>query len=335
MNIAIFDNYRGAIRNLDCFRKISGHNVTIWDDHPEDIDVLAERLKDTEALVPIRERTAIRAPLLDRLPNLKIISQRGATPHIDVDACTERGVVLSSSMPVQGEQGSYATAELTLALMMAAMRQIPQQMASLKAGMWQTGVVGLGMRGRTLGVFGYGKIGAMVAGYGRALGMKVLVWGREGSLVRAQADGHSVADSKEAFFKQTDIVTLHIRLVDDTRGIVTGADLARMKPTAVIINTSRAGLIEPGALETALRAGRPGMAGVDVYEKEPLTSDNHPLFALNNVVCTPHIGFVERDALEIRFSRIFDQILAYLAGQPINVVNPQALNATRNRSYSR
>ena len=322
MNITILDDYHDTVRTLACFSKLAGHNVKIWNDHTKDVDVLAERLKDTEALVLIRERTPIRAPLLERLDKLKLISQRSVYPHIDVDACTRRGVILSSSM--HPGRPSYATAELTWGLIIAAMRQIPQQMAALKAGKWQIDV-GTGLRGRTLGIFGYGRIGGVVAGYGKAFGMKVLVWAREVSLARARADGYSAARSKEAFFEECDVISLHMRLVDATRGIVTAADLARMKPTALIVNTSRAALIEPGALVNALRAGRPGMAAVDVYEEEPVLDARHPLLALDNVVCTPHIGYVERDAYESQFSDIFDQILAYLDGKPVNVVNPEAL----------
>jgi D-3-phosphoglycerate dehydrogenase len=322
MNITILDDYHDTVRTLACFSKLAGHNVKIWNDHTKDVDTLATRLADTEALVLIRERTPIRASLLERLGKLKLISQRSVYPHIDVDACTRRGVIVSSSM--HPGQPSYATAELTWGLVIAAMRQIPQQMAALKAGKWQIGV-GAGLHGRTLGIFGYGRIGSVVAGYGKAFGMKVLVWAREASLASARADGYSAARSKEAFFEACDVISLHMRLVDATRGIVTAADLARMKPTALIVNTSRAPLIEPGALVNALRAGRPGMAAVDVYEEEPVLDTRHPLLTLDNVVCTPHIGYVERDGYESQFSDIFDQITAYLAGKPINVVNSEVL----------
>src|SRR5713101_5398145 len=242
MKISILDDYHDTLRTLNAFSKLAGHEVTIWNDHVQDIDALAARLKDAEALVLIRERTKIRAPLLERLPKLKLISQRSVYPHIDVDACTRLGIVLSSNqhfgMP------SYATAELTWGLIISAMRDIPEQMASLKAGKWQAGV-GNTIRGKTLGVFGYGRIGAVVAGYGKAFGMKVLVWAREASQARARADGYAVAGSKEAFFEECDVISLHLRLNDATRGIVTSRDLARMKPTALIVNTSRAPLIEP------------------------------------------------------------------------------------------
>ena len=328
MNITILDDYHDTLRTLACFGKLAKHDVTIWNDHVQDVDVLAERLKNTEALVLIRERTQIRAPLIDRLTRLKLISQRSVYPHIDIDACTRRGVIVSSSQ--HAGTPAYAAAELTWALVLAAMRQIPQQVAALKSGQWQTGV-GLSLRGKTLGIYGYGRIGAVVAGYGKAFGMKVLVWGRPASLARAEADGYDVAASKQAFFEQCDVLSVHMRLVDGTRGIVTGVDLARMKATALLVNTSRAGLIEPGALVAALKAGCPGMASVDVYEQEPVLNASHPLLALNNAVCTPHIGYVTREEYEIQFADIFDQILAYAAGTPINVVNPEAINSARKR----
>jgi len=329
MKISILDDYHDTLRTLACFTKLAGHDVEIWNDHVQDVDTLAERLKDTEALVLIRERTQIRAPLLDRLDKLKLISQRSVFPHIDVDACTRRGVIVSSSQHAGAP--SYAAAELTWGLVLAAMRRIPQQMAALKAGKWQIGV-GNSLRGKTMGIYGYGRIGAVVAGYAKAFGMSVLVWSRETSLASARADGYAAARSKEAFFEECDIVSLHMRLVESTRGIVTAGDLARMKPTALIVNTSRAPLIEPGALVSALRAGRPAMAAVDVYEVEPLTDIHHPLLTMDNVVCTPHIGYVTREEYEIQFADIFDQIIAYASGKPINVVNPEVLKSTGRRS---
>ena len=324
MKISILDDYHDTVRTLPCFRKLDGHEVEIWNDHLQDVDALAARLRDTEALVLIRERTEIRAPLIERLDKLRLISQRSVYPHIDVDACTRRGIVVSSSQ--HPGTPSYATAELTWGLVIAAMRQIPQQMAALKAGKWQIGV-GQSLRGKTLGIYGYGRIGSAVASYGRAFGMKVLVWARAHSLERARADGWAAARDKETFFSTCDVLSLHMRLVDATRGIVTAADLARMKPTALLVNTSRAPLIAPGALLEALQAGRPGMAAIDVYEKEPVFDTDYPLFALDNVVCTPHIGYVSHDEYEIQFSDIFDQILAYAAGAPTNVVNPDALKS--------
>jgi D-3-phosphoglycerate dehydrogenase / 2-oxoglutarate reductase len=322
MKVSILDDYHDTLRTLACFQKLKGHDVDIWTDHVQDTDTLARRLKDTEALVLIRERTKITAPLLDRLDKLKLISQRSVYPHIDIAACTRRGVIVSSNM--HSDTPSYAAAELTWALVLAAMRQIPQQVASMKAGNWQMGV-GNSVRDKTLGIFGYGRIGSVVANYGRAFGMKVVVWAREGSLARARADGYEAAPSKEALFESCDVISLHMRLVDATRGIVAADDLARMKPTALIVNTSRAGLIAPDALVNALRAGQPGMAAVDVYEEEPVTDPNYPLLTMENAVCTPHIGYVTRDEYELQFSDIFDQIAAYAAGKPINVVNTDVL----------
>jgi len=322
MNVAILDDYHDTLRTLDCFRKLAGHDVKVWNDHVQDTDALAARLKDAEALVLIRERTRIRSPLLERLPKLGLISQRSVYPHIDIDACTRLGVVVSSNM--HPGTPSYSTAEMTWALILAAVRDIPQQAAALKAGKWQTGA-GTTLRGKTLGIYGYGRIGAVVAGYGRAFGMEVQVWAREATRAKARADGYAVAPSKEAFFAGCDVITLHMRLVDATRGIVTAADLARMKPTALLVNTSRAPLIEPGALVSALRAGRPGKAAVDVYEEEPVTGGRHPLLAMDNVICTPHLGYVTREEYEVQFADIFDQVVAFAAGAPINVVNPEVL----------
>jgi D-3-phosphoglycerate dehydrogenase / 2-oxoglutarate reductase len=326
VKISILDDYHDTLRTLPCFRKLDGHDVTIWNDHVQDVDTLADRLEDTEALVLIRERTQIRAPLIERLRKLKLISQRSVFPHIDIDACTSHGVIVSSSQ--HAETPSYAAAELTWGLVLAAMRQIPQQMAALRAGKWQIGV-GSSVRYKTFGVYGYGRIGAVVAGYAKAFGMSVTIWAREASRARAQADGYDVAPSKDAFFAECDVVSLHMRLVPATRGIVSASDLARMKPSALLVNTSRAPLIERGALVTALQQGRPGMAAVDVYDEEPLLDTQHPLLRMDNVVCTPHIGYVTRDEYEIQFSDIFDQIIAYAAGAPINVVNPEVLASTR------
>jgi D-3-phosphoglycerate dehydrogenase len=322
MKITILDDYQNVVRTLNAFKKLDGHDVTIWNDHTKDTDALAERLKDAEALVLIRERTPIRAPLIERLSNLRLISQRSVYPHIDVDALTRKGIVLCSDM--HPGKPSYATAELTWGLVIAAMRRIPQEMARLKAGHWQS-TVGTGLRGRTLGILGFGRIGGAVAGYGRAFGMDVVTWGREGSLQRARSEGYAASPSREAFFEQSDVISLHVRLTPETRGLVSADDLARMKPTSLIVNTSRAGLIAPGALVEALKRGRPGMAAVDVYEEEPVLGADHPLLHMDNVVCTPHLGYVERDGYESQFSSTFDQILAFAAGKPVNVVNPDAL----------
>ena len=328
MKITILDDYFDTLRTLACFRELDGHDVKVWTDHVQDVDALADRLRDTEALVLIRERTQIRAPLVERLPELRLISQRSVYPHIDVDACTRHGIIVSSNM--HASTPSYAAAELTWGLVIAAMRQIPQQVQALKEGVWQTGV-GHTLRGKTLGIFGYGRIGEVVAGYGKAFGMDVLVWGREPSLERARAAGYATAASKAQFFAESDVLSLHMRLVDATRGIVTAGDLARMKPSALIVNTSRAPLVEPGALVEALQRGRPGMAAVDVFEQEPVRDPKHPLLSLPNVVCTPHVGYVTRDEYEVQFADIFAQITAYAAGTPINVVNPAVLEHVRPR----
>ena len=328
MKITIIDDYFDTVRTLPCFQKLAGHEVTVWNDHVQDIDALAARLRDTEALVLIRERTQIRERLLERLDALRLISQRSVYPHIDIEACTRRGVIVSSNM--HAGSPCYAAAELTWGLIIAAMRRIPQQMAALRTGTWQIGV-GNSLRGKTLGIYGYGRIGSTVAGYGRAFGMHVLVWGREASLERARRDGYAVARNKREFFASAEVISLHMRLVKETRGIVTRIDLAFMKPTALLVNTSRAPLIEPGALVESLRAGRPGMAAVDVYEEEPLRDPDHPLLKMENVVCTPHIGYVTRDEYDLQFSDIFDQITAYAAGTPINVVNPTVFDMLKGQ----
>jgi D-3-phosphoglycerate dehydrogenase len=322
MKIAILDDYFDTLRTLPCFAKLAGHEVTIFHDHVQDTAALAARLAEAEALVLIRERTQIRRELLERLPKLKLISQRSVYPHIDVADCTRLGIIVSSNQ--HAGTPSHATVELTWALILAAMRDIPQQVASLQAGQWQMGV-GRTVRGKTLGIFGYGRIGSAVAAIGRAFGMRTLVWGREASRAAAAAEGHAVAPEKAAFFAGSDVLSLHMRLVPATRGIVTAEDLARMRPDALLVNTSRAGLVVPGALEAALRAGRPGFAAVDVYEQEPLRDSAHPLLGLPNALCTPHIGYVTREEYETQFADIFDQIVAYAAGAPEHVVNPEVL----------
>jgi D-3-phosphoglycerate dehydrogenase len=322
VKIAILDDWSDTIRTLGCFDKLAGHEVAIFNDHVHNVEILAERLRECEALVLIRERTEIRAPLLERLPRLRLISQRSVFPHIDVDACTRQGVVVSSNL--HSDSPSYAAAELTWGLVLAAARQIPQQVAALRSGEWQRGI-GITLRGKVFGVYGYGRIGKVVAGYARAFGMDVRVWGRPPSRAQAAADGLDRAVSKEAFFEECDVLSLHMRLVPATRGIVTAADLARMKPTALLVNTSRAGLLAEGALVEGLQSGRPGLAAVDVYEQEPLHDLDHPLLAMDNVVCTPHIGYVTRDEWEVQFADVFDQINAYAEGKPLHVVNPDVL----------
>jgi D-3-phosphoglycerate dehydrogenase len=305
MRIVIPDDYQDAVRHLDCFAKLAGHDVVIFNDTVKDVDALAERFADADALVLIRERTAITDALLAKLPKLKLISQTGkGTAHIDLDACERRGVKVAV-----GTGSPYAPAELTWALVMAAMRRIPQEAERLRAGGWQS-TLGTLLRGRTLGVWGYGKIGSLVAGYGRAFGMRVLAFGREGSQMRAHADGFETTTEKQTLLEQSDVLSLHLRLTKETRGIMTAADLASMKRDALLVNTSRAELIEPGALVEALRAGRPGFAAVDVYEEEPVHRAAHPLLALDNAVCTPHLGYVEKDSYELYFGQAFDAVLA-------------------------
>jgi D-3-phosphoglycerate dehydrogenase len=318
MKISILDDYFDTLRSLPCFVKLTGHEIEIWNDHVQDIDVLAARLKDTDCLVLIRERTKIQATVLEQLPKLKLISQRSVYPHIDIETCTRLGIVVSSSQHVGSP--SYAAAELTWALILASARQLPQQMASLKAGKWQIGV-GTTLRGKTLGIFGYGRIGATVAGYGKAFGMNVMTWAREESLVRARLDGYATARSKGEFFESCDVMSLHMRLVPATHHMVKAEDLARMKPTAILVNTSRAPLIEPGALVAALHQGRPGFAAVDVFEDEPMRNLDLPLMQFKQVVATPHIGYVTREEYETQFA----------LGRPINVVNPNVLTAAERR----
>lgn len=326
MNITILDDLFDTLRGLPCFASLAGHQVTVWNDHTEDQDELARRLKDTDCVVLIRERTALRGPLLERLPRLRLISQRSVYPHIDVEACTKLGIIVSSDQ--HAGTPSYAAAELTWGLLLAVARRIPEQAAALKEGVWQTGM-GMTLRGHTLGLYGYGRIAKAVGEYARAFGMRVVVWARPESREKAKADGLEVAASKEAFFADCDVISLHMRLVPATRGIVAKADLLRMKPTAILVNTSRAGLIQPDALYEALKAGRPGAAGVDVYEAEPIPATGHPLLTLPNVLCTPHIGYVTREEYQVQFTDIFRQITSYAAGEPINVVNPDVLAHAR------
>lgn len=324
MNVAMLDDWFDTLRTLPCFALLREHRVTVFTDHVTDTDLLAERLADAEALVLIRERTAIREPLLERLPRLRLISQRSVFPHIDVEACTRLGVTVCSDL--HAGSPSWATAELTWALILASARQIPRQVASLQAGTWQAGVGGT-LRGRTLGIHGYGRIGEVVAGYGRAFGMDVRVWARPASLERARANGFTPSASREDFFAECDVISLHMRLVPATAGIVTAADLARMKPTALLVNTSRAGLVAPGALVEALRAGRPGFAAVDVFEDEPLLDPGHPLLTMPQVVATPHIGYVTREEWDLQFTDVFEQVNAFAHGAPVNVVNPEGLRS--------
>lgn len=326
MKIAILDDWFDTLRTLPCFGKLAGHEVTVFRDHIEDEEELARRLADIEAIVLIRERTPVRAGLVDRLPRLRLISQRSVYPHIDIDACTRNGVLVCSN--THSDTPSYAAAELTWALILAAIRRIPENIAALRGGQWQA-AMGHTLRGKTLGIYGYGRIGAVVAGYGKAFGMDVLVWARPESRQKAAQDGYQVASGKDAFFAESDVLTLHMRLNAATRGIVSADDLARMKPSALIVNTSRAGLIEEGALETALRLGRPAWAAVDVFENEPVRDPAHPLLALPNVTATPHIGYVTHEEWDLQFADVFDQIIAFDQGHPIHMINPEALGRSR------
>jgi D-3-phosphoglycerate dehydrogenase len=321
MKIAILDDYLDTTRTLACFDTLAGHDVTVFTDHLQAVAPLAERLAPFDALVLIRERTRIDASLIDRLPRLRLISLRSSYRHVDIAACARRGITVCSSLHVTTP--CHAAAELTWGLTLAAMRQLPAQVASLRRGTWQT-AIGRSLHGRTLGIYGYGRIGRVVAGYGRAFGMDVIAWGGEGSLTRARRDGHATAADRASFFAGCDVLSLHVRLTPDTRGTVRFVDLAAMKPDALLVNTSRAGLIAPGALVAALHAGRPGMAAVDVLDHEPVTGDAEPLLSLDNVIATPHIGYVTREEWELQFAEIFDQITAFAAGAPINVIAPEA-----------
>src|SRR5262249_32391556 len=332
MKVAILDDWFDTLRTLPCFERLAGRDVTVFTDHIQDTDALAERLVGFDALVLIRERTEIRAPLLERLPDLRLISQRSVYPHIDVDACTRLGITVCSNL--HAGSPSYSTAELTWALVLAAVRHLPQQVASLRAGRWQAGV-GHSLIGETLGLYGYGRIAKVVAGYGDAFGMRVLVWARPESRERARAAGLATAPTKDGFFAESDVLSLHLRLVPETRGIVTAADLARMKPTALLVNTSRAGLLEPGALVAALQSGRPGMAALDVFDEEPLGDPGDPLLTMDNVVATPHIGYVTHEEWELQFADVFDQINAFAAGAPVNVVNPDVAARATSADSSR
>jgi len=319
MKVHILDDWFDTLRGLPCFSKLADHEVTVWTDHEPDPVKLAARVADAEALVLFRERTKVGAELLAGLPNLKLISQRSVYPHVDVTACTAHSVLLSSNMHAGAP--SCAAAEHTLALILASYRQIPQQTASIKAGQWQSGV-GRTLRGRTLGLYGYGRIAGAVAEYAKALGINVQWWGSEAGRSRALAAGETVAASREAFFASSDIVSVHVRLKPETRGLVTATDLAQMQPRALFVNTSRSGLVETGALEAEVAKGQLH-AAVDVFDHEPLTDTSNILLTHPNVLATPHIGFVTEDEFDLQFSDIFDQINAYATGAPIHMINPE------------
>ncbi|WP_417684869.1 D-2-hydroxyacid dehydrogenase family protein [Roseibium sp.] len=324
MKLAILDDFFDTLRTLPCFDKLKDQDVTVFTDNVKDVNLLAERLRPFDGVVLFRERTKVTGELLDQLPNLKLLSQRGAYPHVDVEACTRNGVLLCSNQ--HGGTPSYAAAEHTFALILASARQIPAQMASLRAGNWQMGI-GKTLQGRKIGIYGYGRIGKAVAGYAKAFGMQVSFWASEASRERARQDGEAVAESREAFFAENDVVTVHVRLTPTTRDLITGKDLALMRNDAIFVNTSRAGLVEKGALLAGLNSGRPGFAAVDVFDSEPVTDPNDPLVHHPNMVATPHIGFVTEDEFELQFADIFDQVVAYDRGAPIHMINPEVWSA--------
>ena len=319
MRVHILDDWFDTLRALPCIAKLASHDVTVWTDHEPNPAKMANRIQEAEALVLFRERTKIGAELLTQTPNLKLISQRSVYPHIDVEACTAQNVLLCSNM--HSDTPSYAAAEHTLALILASYRQIPQQVTSIRAGNWQAGV-GRTLRGRTLGLYGYGRIANAVATYAKAIGMQVIWWGSKASRAKAQENGGMVANSREAFFAASDVVSVHVRLKPETRGIITAADLAAMQPRAVFVNTSRSGLVVQGALEAEIAKNRI-YAAIDVFETEPLTDIKNPLLTHRNVVPTPHIGYVTEDEFDLQFSDIFDQINAFDSGAPIHMINPQ------------
>jgi D-3-phosphoglycerate dehydrogenase len=321
MKVHILDDWFNTLSSLPCYEKLNRHEMTVWNDHEPDPAKLAQRVRDAECLVLFRERTKVGADLLEKLPNLRLISQRSVYPHIDVDACTRNQVLLCSNM--HSDTPSYAAAEHTLALILASFRQIPQQSASLKSGNWQMGV-GRTLRGRTLGLYGYGRIAGEVAKYAQAVGLKVQWWGSDQGRARAKADGANVANSREEFFATSDIVSLHVRLKPETKGVITAADLASMQPRALLVNTSRSGLIAPGVLEAEVDKGSL-CAAVDVFDHEPMQDTSNILAQHPNVLATPHIGYVTEDEFNLQFSDIFDQINAYADGHPIHVINPAAL----------
>ncbi|HVR15217.1 MAG TPA: D-2-hydroxyacid dehydrogenase family protein [Candidatus Limnocylindrales bacterium] len=321
MKIAVIDDYQNAFKTLKCYPKLAGHEVVIYTEPETNVEKIAERLKDADAVILTQQRTAFPRALIEKLPKLKLIGQTGrAASHVDLEACTDRGVVVSAG----GSGNSNATAELTWGLILSALRNLPFEVKRLKEGRWQS-TLGIGVNGKTLGIYAYGKIGSIVAGVGKAFGARVVCWGREGSTGRAKAAGFDVAKSREEFFAECDIISLHLPLNKETRGIVTRDDLGRMKPTALLVNPSRSGLIAKGALEEALKAGRPGRAAVDVYDQEPVLGADHPLLKMDNVTCTPHLGYVTRESYEEYYAVVVDDIVAFAAGKPNHVLNPDVL----------
>ena len=321
MKIAVIDDYQNAFKTLKCYPKLADHDVVVYTEPETDLEKIVERLKDADAVLLTQQRTAFPRALIEKLPKLKLIGQTGrAASHVDLEACTEKGVVVSAG----GSGNSNATAELTWGLILSALRNLPFEVKRLKDGHWQS-TLGIGVNGKTLGIYAYGKIGSIVAGVGKAFGARVVCWGREGSTGRARAAGFEVAKSRADFFAECDILSLHLPLNKDTRGIVTRDDLARMKPTALLVNPSRSGLIAKGALEEALKAGRPGKAAVDVYDQEPVLGGDHALLKMDNATCTPHLGYVTRESYEQYYAIVADDILAFAAGKPSHVLNPDVL----------
>ena len=335
INIIILDDYQDAVRKLKCAARLEPYAAKVFTNTVKGIGQLSVRLRDADVLVLIRERTHFPKALLEKLPRLKLISQTGhAGSHIDIETCTRMGIAVA-----QGSGSPVAAAELTWALTMAAMRRLPHYIGNLKHGAWQqSGLkaasmppnfgIGSVLKGKTLGIWGYGKIGQLVAGYGKAFGMQVQVWGSEASRMRAQVDGFDTAMTCAEFFETSDVLSLHLRLNEATRGIVTLESLARMKPTSLLVNTSRAELIEEHALVASLNRGRPGMAAVDVFESEPILQ-GQPLLRLENAVCTPHIGYVEQDSYEAYFGQAFDNVINFIEKNPTGLVNPDALKVLR------
>ena len=321
MRIAIPDDYQNLVQTLRCYSLLEGHEVIRYREPAADLADFARRLQTADAIVPIRERSRFPRELIDRLPNLKVISQTGrSTRHIDVAACTERGILVTAGT----HASPIAPAEMTWALILASRRHVPQEIERMKRGEWPC-TLSHRLSGSTLGIFGLGMIGTLVARIGAAFNMKVLVLGRENSARQARDAGYEVAADKAELFERSDVLCLLMRMTAETKGLVTRADLARMKPTALLVNTARADLIEEGALVEALRAGRPGFAAVDVYEREPVIAANHPLLTMPNVLCTHHIAWAEHDTFELYFGEAFENLLAYASGTPRSIVNPEVL----------
>lgn len=320
MKITILDDYQNAIENLKCFELLKGQNVQILHNTEKDLDKLASLISESEILVLARERTEINEELLSKLPNLKLISQTGKiSKHLDIIACSKHKVAVA-----EGIGSPIAPAELAWALLMNTVRQIPQSIEGMKKGNWQINI-GSTIYGKTIGIWGYGKIGQRIAQYAKVFGAKVLIWGSENSRKKSIEDGFEQAETKAYFFKNSDIITLHLRLKDVTNGCVKESDLQNMKENAVLINTARAELIEKDALLNVLKSGKNIFVGVDVYENEPIYDTNYEMLKMNNVVCTPHLGYVEKNGYEIYFGKAFENVLNYINGNPTNIANPETL----------